>query len=156
MEKTILFGTVVALLLFSGVASAINCAQSAYSQSCASCLLPDGKMDQKCYQEKKNSGIACVSTSHAIASAAYAAGKCPGIDACASALTTCQAQMATGNDSEDCKEGIMAECFRESDACVDKAALDCGERAPDACQGPVGLVLLVVGSIFLFGFARRG
>jgi len=156
MAKTILIGTIIALLLFSGAASAINCAQSAYSQSCASCLLPDGKMDQECYKAKQSSGIGCISAAHPIASAAYAAGKCPGIDACASALTTCKAQMATGNDSEDCKDGIMAECFRESDACVDKAALDCGERPPDACQGPAGLILLAVGSVFLLGFARKG
>jgi len=112
-------------------------------------------MDQECYKAKQSSGIGCIASAHPIASVAYQQGKCPGIDACASALTTCKARMATGNDSEDCKEGVVAECFRESDACVDKAALDCGERPPDACKGPVGLVLLSIGETFLFGFARK-
>jgi hypothetical protein len=112
-------------------------------------------MDQKCYQEKRSAGIGCVGTSHAIASAAYAQGKCPGIDACASELQSCQAQYSSGNDSSDCKEGSVSVCFAASDQCVDKAALDCGERPPE-CKAPAGLILLVAGLVFAAGFVRKG
>jgi hypothetical protein len=157
MAKTfILFGLAFALLLFSGVAHAVStCSQNAYKQSCASCIGPDGKMNQECYKGKQSAGIGCVSASHPIASAAYAQGKCPGIDACASALSTCRAQMGSGNDSADCQEGSVGQCFYEADLCVDKAALDCGERPPDACKPPAGLIMLIVGAVFLFGFIRR-
>ncbi|MCX6771068.1 MAG: hypothetical protein NTX79_03360 [Candidatus Micrarchaeota archaeon] len=156
MAKTILFGTIIALVLLSGVAFAgMTCAADAYRNSCAGCSFDaSGKMNQTCYQEKKAGGIACVSTSHAIASAAYAAGKCPGIDACASQLQSCQSQEGSGNDKADCSEGGMGVCFALSDSCVDKAALDCGEKPPD-CKAPAALILLVVGLAFT-GFARKG
>ena len=155
MAKTIFFGTMVALLLLSGVAFAgMTCAADAYRNSCSGCPFDaTGKMDQKCYNEKKAGGIACVSASHAIASAEYAAGKCPGIDTCASELQACQAQMGTGNDKADCAEGSVGTCFVISDNCVDKAARDCGEKPPD-CKAPTGLILLALGAAFVF--AKKG
>jgi hypothetical protein len=156
MAKTILIGTLIALLLLSGAAFAgMTCSADAYRNSCAGCAFDaNGKIDQKCYQEKKSAGIACVSASHAIASAAYAAGKCPGIDTCASQLQSCQAQMSSGNDSADCKEGSMNTCFAAADICVDSASLECGER-PTECKAPGALIMLVVGLTFV-GFARKG
>jgi hypothetical protein len=133
----------------------MTCAADAYARSCAGCSFGEnGKIDQQCYQEKKNAGIACVSASHAIATAAYAQGKCPGIDACAEELRACQAQYGTGNDKADCAEGSASTCFAASDRCVDKAALECGEKPPE-CAAPAGLIMLVVGMAFV-GFARRG
>jgi hypothetical protein len=155
MAKTILLGAIIALLLFSGVAFAgMTCAVDAYRNSCASCPFDEkGKMNQTCYSEKKSAGIGCVSAAHIIASTAYAQGKCPGIDACASQLTACQSQVTTGNDKENCNEGSMGMCFATSDICVDRAALDCGERPPE-CKAPTGLILLVAGLAFV-GFARK-
>lgn len=155
MAKTILFGTVIALLLFSGAAFAgMTCSADAYRNSCAQCTFDaNGKIDQKCYQEKKSAGIGCVSTSHAIASAAYAQGKCPGIDTCASQLQACQAQAGTGNDKADCAEGSVSVCFAAADNCVDSAARECGEKPPE-CKGPAGLIMLIVGLAFA-GFARK-
>ena len=157
MAKTILLGTVIALLLFSGSAFAgMVCSADAYRNSCAGCTFDaSGKIDQKCYQEKKNAGIACVSTSHPIASAAYAQGKCPGIDTCADQLKACQSSVSTGNESFDCKEGSMSTCFAAADNCVDSAARECGEKPPE-CKGPAGLIMLVVGLVFVAGFARKG
>lgn len=155
MAKTIIFGTLVALLVFSGSAFAMTCAAEAYARSCGSCSFGDnGKIDQQCYQEKRSAGIACVSASHAIATAAYAQGKCPGIDACAEQLRACQAQYSSGNDKADCAEGSVSVCFSASDACVDKAALECGEKPPE-CMGSAGLIMLIVGLAFV-GFARSG
>ena len=156
MAKTILIGTALALLLLSGVTFAgMTCAASAYRDSCAQCPFDSsGKMDKKCYDDKKAAGIACVSGAHAIASTQYAMGKCPGIDACASELQACQAQASSGSDKANCEEGSMATCFAVSDICVDKAALDCGEKPPE-CKAPAGLILLVVGMAFV-GFARKG
>ncbi|MFA5929645.1 MAG: hypothetical protein WC861_02075 [Candidatus Micrarchaeia archaeon] len=156
MAKTLLFGTMVALLLFSGAAFAgMTCSADAYRNSCAGCAFDaSGKMDQSCYQEKKSAGIGCVGTSHAIASAAYAQGKCPGIDACASELQACQSQYGSGNDSADCKEGSLSVCFAASDQCVDRAAAECGEKPPE-CKAPAALIMLVVGLAFV-GFARKG
>ncbi len=157
MAKTILLGTVVALLLFSGAAFAgMTCAADAYRNSCSGCGFDaSGKMNQTCYQQKKAGGIACVSASHAIASAAYAAGKCPGIDSCASELQRCQSQMGTGSDKENCAEGSVGTCFTISDMCVDKAALECGEKPPE-CKAPAAMIMLVVGLVFAAGFVRKG
>ena len=156
MAKTILIGTALALLLLSGVAFAgMTCAADAYRNSCSGCGFDEnGKMNQSCYQEKKAGGIACVSGAHAIASAQYAIGKCPGIDTCASQLQSCQSQASSGNDKADCEEGSSAVCFAASDYCVDSAARECGEKPPE-CKAPAGLILLVVGLAF-FGFARKG
>jgi len=156
MAKTILLGTVLALLLFSGAAFAgMTCAADAYRNSCAGCGFDaSGKMNQTCYQQKKAGGIACVSASHAIASAAYAAGKCPGIDACASELQACQSQYGSGNDKADCAEGSLSVCFSASDQCVDKAAAECGEKPPE-CKAPAAMIMLVAGLAFV-GFARKG
>ena len=157
MAKTILIGIVIALLLFSGAAFAgMTCAADAYRNSCAGCTFDaNGKIDQKCYQEKKSAGIGCVSASHVIASAEYAQGKCPGIDACADQLRECQAQYSSGNDKADCAEGSVSTCFAASDACVDSASRECGEKPPE-CKAPTGLILLVVGLVFAVGFARKG
>ena len=157
MAKTILLGTAIALLLFSGAAFAgMTCSADAYRNSCAGCGFDaSGKMNQTCYQEKKAGGIACVSTAHAIASTEYAAGKCPGIGTCASQLQSCQSSVSTGNDSADCKEGSMNTCFAAADICVDSAARECGEKPPE-CKAPAGLIMLVVGIVFAAGFVRKG
>jgi len=157
MAKTILIGTMVALLLFSGAAFAgMSCAADAYARSCAGCTFDEnGKIDQKCYQEKRSAGIGCVGASHAIASAAYAQGKCPGIDACADQLRSCQAQYASGNDKADCAEGSVAVCFSASDHCVDSASLECGEKPPE-CKAPAAMIMLVASLVFAAGFVRKG
>lgn len=157
MAKYILFLTAAfALLLFSGAAFASSCAASAYSKTCASCSFDaNGKVDASCKNGYQSSGVSCVATSHPIASAAYQQGKCPQIDACADELRSCTAQYSSGNDSADCKEGSVSVCYSASDSCVDRAAADCGEKPPE-CKAPAGLILLVVGSVFLFGYARRG
>jgi len=156
MAKTILLGTVITLLIFSSVAFAgMTCSADAYARSCAGCTFDaNGKIDQKCYQEKKSAGIGCVSAAHVIASTAYAQGKCPGIDTCASQLQACQSQVGTGNDKADCAEGSVSTCFATADICVDQASRECGEKPPE-CKAPTGMILLVVGLVFA-GFARRG
>ena len=88
-----------------------------------------------------------------VAAAAYAQGKCPGIDTCASQLQACQAQAGTGNDKADCAEGSVSVCFAAADNCVDSAARECGEKPPE-CKGPAGLIMLIVGLAFA-GFARK-
>jgi len=155
-KTTLALGALLALLVLSGSAFAMTCAADAYSRSCAGCGFDaNGKMNQTCYQEKKAAGIACVGGAHAIASAAYAAGKCPGIDACAAELSACQAQYASGNDKADCAEGSVSVCFSASDHCVDRAAAECGEKPP-ACTGAPALIMLAFAGIAFVGFARRG
>ena len=144
--------------LFAGGLFASSCSTSAYRQSCASCLLPDGKMDKECYNSQQSAGISCLSYSHPVAAAAYASGKCPGIDACSAELTSCKGRRSTGNDSYDCNEGSVASCFTDADLCVDKAAVKCGESAPGGgsiCPLPTGLIMLLIGGVFLAGFMRK-
>jgi hypothetical protein len=57
--------------------------------------------------------------------------------------------MTGGNDSEDCNDGVMAQCFKEADTCVTKAAADCGEKIP-CINAPAAFVLLV-GATFFYG-----
>lgn len=139
----------VGLLVFAGMLHA-GCAEDAYHKACGACSFDSqGKIDQSCSNGYQASGTACVSSSYPIAAAQYAQGKCPGIDACASQLTACKAQMTSGNDSQDCNEGVMAQCFHEADTCVTKAAADCGEKIP-CINAPAAFVLLVGASLFYY------
>jgi hypothetical protein len=147
---TMRFILVLVGVLFVCGAVFAGCAQDAYNKACASCSFDSqGKMDQQCYQGYQASGTACVSTTYPTAAAEYAAGKCPGIDTCASALQACKAQTASGNDSEDCNDGVMAQCFHEADSCVTKAAANCGEKIP-CINAPASFVLVVGASLFYY------
>ena len=146
MARTIVFAVLAIFILAS--LSWAGCAQDAYNKACSSCSFDaQGKIDQSCSSGYQASGTACVSTTYPTAAAEYAAGKCPGIDACASALTSCKASTTSGNDSEDCNDGVMAQCFHEADTCVTKAAADCGEKVP-CINAPAAFVLLVGATLF--------
>jgi hypothetical protein len=141
----VLFG----LLAFAGMLHA-GCARTAYDQSCGLCKFDaQGKMDQSCYQGYQGSGIACVSSQYPVASAAYSAGKCPGIDVCKDTLTSCKAASTSGNDSEDCQAGVVGQCFSDADLCMAKAAADCGDKVP-CINAPAAFVLLVGASLFYY------
>jgi hypothetical protein len=83
--------------------------------------------------------------------AKYADGKCPQVDGCASELSSCSAQYATGNDKADCQEGSVAVCYAAADQCMKQAAIKCGEIEPPCPGAGAGLVLLLVG----IGFLKR-
>lgn len=139
----------IGLLVSAGVLHA-GCALDAYNKACGACSFDaNGKIDQSCSGGYQASGTACVSSAYPTAAAKYAAGKCPGIDACTSQLTSCKAQMTSGNDSQDCQEGVMAQCFKEADTCVTKAAADCGEKIP-CINAPAAFVLVVGASLFYY------
>jgi hypothetical protein len=120
---------VFGLVLLSCAAFAVgDCSVTAYRQACASCSFDaQGKMDQECYSAKKASGTACMSATYPIMSGKYATGACPQVDECASELSSCINQYATGNDKADCQEGSTAVCFAAADQCVQGAAFKCGE-----------------------------
>jgi hypothetical protein len=140
---------------FFGASFAASCAADAYAKSCASCPFDNktGKMDQSCYKGYQNSGTACVSTSYPVTAGLYAQGKCPEIDACASELSSCKSQYASGNDKADCAEGSVSTCFSAADACVRKAVAKCEDIKP--CPGQTGLIMLLAGAILIAGFIRR-
>ncbi|MBU0586596.1 hypothetical protein KJ780_03720 [Candidatus Micrarchaeota archaeon] len=149
MSKTIflLFG----IFLLSSIAFAESCSSFTYSKACQYCEFDDnGKMDASCYNGYKTSGIMCTSTDYPIASAAYAAGKCPEIDECASKLESCKAMVASGNDKKDCQDGYVADCFAESDNCMMQAAIKCGD-SPKACPFATSAIL---GIILLAGYFK--
>jgi hypothetical protein len=151
--KTIL----VLSFVFAGSVFAATCAADAYRKSCASCQFDNktGKMDTECYKGYQSGGTSCVATSYPIAAGLYAQGKCPGIDACASEMTSCKSQYASGNDKADCAEGSVGVCFAAADECVKKAVIKC-ENPQGGCPAPSGLIMLVIGAVFLMGYARKG
>ena len=156
MAKTILLGTVIALVLLSGVAFAASCSENAYKKACASCSFDaNGKIDKGCMDGQKSAGIACVSSSYPMMSIEYAQGKCPQVDICASQLQQCLSQMGTGNDKADCAEGSATTCYVISDQCVKTAAGKCPPPKPGDCGAPTALILLAVGSVFAAGFVRK-
>jgi hypothetical protein len=99
---------------------------------------------------QKAAGIACTSASYPIASAKYAKGECPAIDACASELSACTAQYGSGNDKTDCAEGSVSVCYSAADQCMKQAAVKCGE-VQTPCTGPTALILLLAGFV---GFVK--
>lgn len=138
-----------AVLLLAGVSFA-GCAYDAYAKACNSCSFDaSGKIDQSCSSGYKSGGTACVSASYPIMAAKYAAGECPGVDACASELSSCSSQYASGNDKADCQEGSVGVCYKAADACVQSAAIKCGEVEKE-CGAPVGMILMALaGALFL-------
>jgi hypothetical protein len=147
MARTMMFA-VLALIALVSVSSA-GCAATAYQQACRMCNFDaQGKMNQTCFQGYQTSGTACVSTSYPVAAAKYAAGQCPEIDKCTNTLQTCKASVTSGNDSQDCQEGLVAQCFQDADKCMAGAAVDCGDKNPCA-SAPAGVVLL--GATFYYG-----
>ena len=86
----------------------------------------------------------------------YSNGKCPQVDACSTDLQQCLAQVGTGNDKADCAEGSSATCYRMSDTCVQKAAGQCPpQNMTGLCPFPAGLIMLVLGGVFLAGYIRK-
>ena len=143
------------VLVFAGVAFAGDCAISSYRSSCSDCTFDAaGKMDQSCYKAKQAAGTACLTTSNPLLAKAYAEGKCPQVDTCISELNSCKAQYSSGNDSADCKEGSVSVCFSAADSCVQSAAAKCAP--PPECKAPTGLILLVLGGVFLSAFLKSG
>jgi len=151
MEDTLMRIAYIMLIigLLAGSAFA-GCAADAYRKSCASCQFDqNGKMEESCYQGYKASGISCTSAAHPIASAAYAQGKCPGIEACASELGSCNAQVSSGTDKATCEEGSANTCYAAADICVDQAARECGEKATE-CKAPESFILLTLLGAFFY------
>ncbi|NYZ60336.1 hypothetical protein H0O01_01410 [Candidatus Micrarchaeota archaeon] len=136
--------------LLIGASFAANCAADAYRKSCASCSFDaNGKMDRSCSDGFRSSGISCTSTSYPIMSGKYAAGQCTQVDECASELSSCVAQYATGDERADCQEGSVAVCYSAADECTKKAAITCGE-----VQSPCGAPsFILIGMLALAGFA---
>jgi hypothetical protein len=139
----------ILLVLISG--SFAGCASEAYAKTCASCGFDkDGKVDQSCSKGYQTSGTACVSTSYPIMAGKYATGQCPQVDECAAELSSCNAQMSTGDDKADCAEGSKASCYAAADVCTRSAAVKCGEIENQTCGGSsAAFVLLFAGLGFV-------
>ncbi len=143
----IVFALVV--LLVTGAVFA-GCAAESYSKACASCPFDEnGKVDQSCSGGYKASGTACVSTSYPIMAGKYATGDCPAVDECASELSSCVAQYATGNDKADCQEGSVAICYAAADQCTKQAAIKCGEIESPCSGSAAAFLLLFAGLAFV-------
>ncbi len=134
----------VLVLAFASLAFSASCAADAYRKACSSCPFDEnGKTDQSCSNGYKASGTACLSTSYPIMAAKYAEGKCPDVDTCASELSSCVAQYASGNDKADCQEGSVAVCYAAADECTRQAAIKCGE-IQNPCSAPSFIMLLLL------------
>lgn len=145
----------ILLIAIIGGAVFADCALDAYQKACASCPFgANGKIDQSCSDRYRSSGVACVSASYPIMSAKYSAGKCPEVDVCASGLSSCLSQYSTGNDRADCQDSLVAACYAESDGCVKRAAIKCGE-IEEECPGSAGIILLAL-AFGLFACNSRG
>lgn len=151
---TIRFLAIATAVLFLAGFAFAGCSESAYRSACSGCSFDaNGKIDQSCMSGHKSAGIACVSSSYPLMAAEYAQGKCPMVDECASQLQACISQVGSGNDSADCAEGSATTCYATSDICVKQAAAKCPVQQP--CQAPVMLIMLVMGGVFLAGFAKK-
>ena len=153
----VLFAVVLA---FSGLSYAMDCATSAYSQSCEKCsFLSNGKMGPICYNEWQEWGKKCIAEKRPFLASKYNEGKCPAIDACAAELESCKSAVSTGNDYKDCLNPLVGVCFVEADACVAKAEEKCTPNVKfiddllNSCPLPVFAILSIPLAAFLF--ARR-
>jgi hypothetical protein len=147
----VFIGILVLIGLIGSAFADTGCAAGSYDMACVGCPFDQyGKMDQTCYENHMNGGLACFSSKYPIASAAYANGKCSGIDSCHEELDSCLAQYQTGNDSADCYEDNTRSCFSAADQCMYEAAGECGDDIP-LCSAPVGGF---VGLFVLVGFLK--
>ncbi len=154
MRKILLL---MALLLAFGAAFALGagCSEKAYVAACSGCSFDaNGRMDQSCSSAQRAGGIACVSASYPIMSAKYSAGQCPGVDACASELSSCVSSVSSGNDKANCEEGSAHTCYAASDSCIQTAAKNCGEFEGQTCSGSSGLILAVLGIVGMASYIR--
>ena len=153
-NATFILKSALLILVFAGIVFAGDCSINAYKASCSQCKFDStGKIDQDCYKTQQAAGTACLTTSNPLLAKAYAEGKCPQVDTCISELNSCKAQYSTANDSFDCKEGSVSTCFTGADQCVVSAAAKCAP--PPECKAPTGLILLVIGTVFLSAFVRK-
>ena len=153
-NATFILKSVLLILVFAGIAFAGDCSINAYRASCSQCKFDSaGKIDSDCAKAQQAAGTACLTTSNPLLAKAYAEGKCPQIDACISELNSCKTEYSTKNDSFDCKEGSVSTCYTGADQCVVSAGAKCAP--PPECKAPTGLILLVVGAVFLSAYLKR-
>jgi len=126
-----------------------GCAHDAYQEACRSCPFDEkGNMDKACYDSYTQKGIGCITASYPIATAKHAKGECPKIDVCSQQLKSCTQSYAGFTDQEKCHSG-MAICFRDADACVHDAALECGEKI-DLSPCESAIILFSIGLMVFF------
>jgi hypothetical protein len=141
-------------LLVCGAAYASTCSYDAFMQACHSCTFDaSGKMNQSCYEQYQQSGQSCVAVTYPVLAGVYKAGKCPQVDTCASELQSCKSIYETGNDSADCNNPQIEECFIQSDVCVDKAASACAGVSLSSC--PLMMILPAILGGALYSQSRR-
>ncbi|MEM4165821.1 MAG: hypothetical protein QW153_00670 [Candidatus Bilamarchaeaceae archaeon] len=154
MKFIIYLAVLLGLVLLSGAIFA-DCSLEAYKQACANCRFDqNGKIDRSCSDIYKASALACISKSYPIMSGKYHAGQCPQVDECASQLSSCIADVSTGNDKYDCQEGSMTTCYSAADRCIANAAIKCGEVEKE-CPGSSGLILLVLGLVGFYSTNKK-
>jgi len=132
VEKFSKLAAVLTCLLFVsvGVSALQQCSTQAYTRQCTECGFDsNGKSNQACQDMHQNKGKACVGTTYPGASAKYALGMCPAVDACVNQLKGCVALKCPGSDLDDCKSFACRSCFEESDRCIARAAKDCDGKA---------------------------
>ncbi len=130
--KVLAVTAIVLAVLMAGTSFAATCAIKSYTTSCMKCSFDSyGKMDQKCYEQYQNNGVACLFAAYPVESIQYKMGNCPAIDACIQKLETCKALYTSGNDKTDCGLGEIDHCFARGDACVADAVKHCDTPSPD-------------------------
>jgi hypothetical protein len=144
------------LISISGIAYAMDCATSAYVDSCNKCTFnASGTMNQVCYDYWQSYGKRCIAEKRPMLASAYSNGKCPEVDACAQELKSCKSAVSTGNDQQDCLNPLVGTCFTDADACVAKAENTCDaglgmtlDEAINWCPFPIFMVFLLAAGLF--------
>jgi len=114
-------------ILVCGVSYGAGCSFSSYSDACQYCKFDSrGNMNKTCYDKYIADGKTCIAVNHPILASKYKEGKCPQVDTCASQLDSCKSLVSVGNDSKDCYNPLVQECFTEADQCIDEAVDKCG------------------------------
>ena len=153
----------IALMLgFSALSFALDCAASAYVQSCNKCTFDatTGKMDPACYSSYQSWGTKCIAEKRPLLASKYSSGNCPAVDACASALSTCKSSASSGNDKTDCLNPMVGMCFTDSDACVVAAEKKCTSGPEDMIDDlisdcPLPIIMILGLPVMAFLYSRR-
>lgn len=148
MKTQLLVGLMVLAMLAPAVYSA-SCSADAYKNACSQCSFDaNGKIDASCMSSKKNAGIACTSAAYPVTATKYSQGQCPGVDACATELSSCTAQYSSGNDKADCMEGSVSVCYAAADSCMQGVAAKCEGIENPCSSAPAALLLVLLGGLF--------
>ena len=107
-----------------------GCAESAYSQACATCFSNATSIvaQQDCVERMGEAMAMCYSQQYPMMAAAGVGDECPEINMCLAENSACVAGSMAGSESGICGNAGIYSCMRGLDLCIESANEACAPR----------------------------